>query len=118
MGFLSLGRALHYQYDMFNNLLEKNEEPFEAARHAYEHDLKPFMSSSYGNLEADAMRFGIGSDGRFLRRQLREHGRPSNTKGSQANGGLLEANAVKMEQAVLRFRVKKQFEAATMVTNQ
>jgi hypothetical protein len=44
MGFLWLGRALHYQYDMFNNILEKNEEPFEAAKHAYEQDLKPFHS--------------------------------------------------------------------------
>jgi Glycolipid transfer protein (GLTP) len=44
MGFLWLGRALHYQYDMFNNMLDRDEEPYEAAARAYETDLKPHHS--------------------------------------------------------------------------
>jgi hypothetical protein len=44
MGFLWLGRALHYEYDMFNNMLDKNEEPYEAARRAYDEHLKQFHS--------------------------------------------------------------------------
>jgi hypothetical protein len=44
MGFLWLGRALHYQYDMFNNMLDRDDEPYEAAARAYETDLKPHHS--------------------------------------------------------------------------
>ena len=44
MGFLWLGRSLNYQYDMFSHMLDHNAEPFEAARHAYDRDLKPHLS--------------------------------------------------------------------------
>jgi hypothetical protein len=44
MGFLWLGHALHYEYDMFNNMLDNNEEPYEAARRAYDQNLKQFHS--------------------------------------------------------------------------
>jgi len=44
MGFLWLGRTLNYQYDMFRYMLDEKEEPYEAAKHAYEQDLKKHHS--------------------------------------------------------------------------
>lgn len=44
MGFLWLGRSLNYQHDMFSHMLDHDTEPFEAARHAYDRDLKPHLS--------------------------------------------------------------------------
>ena len=40
MGFLWLGRTLNYQHDMFKYMLDEKEEPYNAAKHAYEQDLK------------------------------------------------------------------------------
>jgi Glycolipid transfer protein (GLTP) len=44
MGFLWLGRTLNYQYDMFKLMLDENEEPYYAARRAYDLDLKHHQS--------------------------------------------------------------------------
>ena len=44
MGFLWLGRALNYQYGMFKLMLDENEEPYCAARRAYDKDLKHHQS--------------------------------------------------------------------------
>lgn len=44
VGFLWLGRTLNYQYDMFRLMLDENEEPYHAARRAYEKDLKQHHS--------------------------------------------------------------------------
>lgn len=44
MGFIWLGRTLNYQYDMFRLMLDEHEEPYCAARRAYDQDLKPHQS--------------------------------------------------------------------------
>jgi len=44
VGFLWLGRTLKYQYDMFRLMLDENEDPYQAARRAYDQDLKPHHS--------------------------------------------------------------------------
>lgn len=44
MGFLWLGRTLNYQNDMFRLMIDENEEPYHAARRAYDQDLKPHHS--------------------------------------------------------------------------
>lgn len=44
MGLLWLGRSLNYQHDMFSYMLDNNCEPFEAASHAYDQDIKPHLS--------------------------------------------------------------------------
>mmetsp|Transcript_20893 Transcript_20893/g.21264 ORF Transcript_20893/g.21264 Transcript_20893/m.21264 type:complete len:120 (-) Transcript_20893:144-503(-) len=45
MGFLWLGRSINYQHDMFQQLLDHEEEsPYHAAQYAYEKSLKPHLS--------------------------------------------------------------------------
>jgi hypothetical protein len=44
VGFPWLGRSINYQYDMFRYMLDGDETPYDAARHAYEADLKPHLS--------------------------------------------------------------------------
>mmetsp|Transcript_35706 Transcript_35706/g.86403 ORF Transcript_35706/g.86403 Transcript_35706/m.86403 type:complete len:271 (+) Transcript_35706:97-909(+) len=45
MGFLWLGRAINYQYDMFQFILENPEaSPYDAASHAYGVTVKPHLS--------------------------------------------------------------------------
>jgi hypothetical protein len=44
MGFLWLGRNLNYQYDMYRLMLEEGYEPIQAARVAFEQDLRPHLS--------------------------------------------------------------------------
>jgi len=44
IGFLWLGRTLNYQYDLFRLMLDENEDPYNAARRAYEQDLKQHHS--------------------------------------------------------------------------
>jgi len=44
MGFLWLGRVLNYQYSMFKLMLDENEEPYDAARRAYDLYLKHHQS--------------------------------------------------------------------------
>lgn len=43
MGLLWLGRSLNYQQDMFQNMLDTNQEPYEAACHAYENCMKTYL---------------------------------------------------------------------------
>jgi len=45
MGLLWLGRSIHYQYDMFQYILEHPEaSPYDAASHAYGTSVKPHLS--------------------------------------------------------------------------
>lgn len=45
MGLLWLGRSIHYQYDMFQYILENPEaSPYDAASHAYSATVKPHLS--------------------------------------------------------------------------
>lgn len=44
IGFLWLGRTLNYQYDLFRLMLDENEDPYNAARRAYDQDLKQHHS--------------------------------------------------------------------------
>ncbi len=44
IGFLWLGRTLNYQYDLFRFMLDENEDPYNAARRAYDQDLKQHHS--------------------------------------------------------------------------
>jgi hypothetical protein len=45
MGFIWLGRIINYQYDMFSHMLNHDDaDPYEAARLAYERNLKPHLS--------------------------------------------------------------------------
>lgn len=44
MGFLWLGRTINYQHHMFRLMLDEQQDPYDAARRAYDQDLKQYHS--------------------------------------------------------------------------
>jgi len=59
MGFLWLGRSINYQNDMFRQMLDHDDEkssPYNAAKHAYETNLKPHLPWTLQKVSQSAMK--------------------------------------------------------------